>query len=152
MRNQSVQSKTFGRLSASGETAAHAAELGADGRPRRQAFLRSGIVLVSVFCLSYALYWSAHVRMRDFDHASMFATLSADEVFGFGSAAMAACRSTESITWDQLSRSVSAEDDGAVSEGISRGFAAFAELKTQIGEEAACSAAIEAFTAREHAR
>jgi hypothetical protein len=82
----------------------------------------------------------------------MIAALSAEELFGFGSAAKAVCTSTQSITWDQLSRSVSANDDGTVSADISRGFAAFAELKTQLGVEAACSAAIDAISTRRHAR
>ena len=90
--------------------------------------------------------------MRDAHQSAMIGALSAEGLFGFGSAAKAACTSTESITWDQLSRSVSANDDGSVSADISRGFAVFAELKTQLGVEGACSTAIDAISTRKHAR
>lgn len=152
MRKPAQRSKTFGRLSASGETAIHAGMLDSDANVGRATFLRSSVILILTLSLSCAFYWAAYVRISNSELTPKIATLPADEFFGFGSAVIAACRSTEPITWDRLSRSVSAEDDGTVSEGIARGFAAFAELQTQIGEEAACSAAIDAITAREPAR
>lgn len=152
MRKPAMRANSFGRLSASGETATHAVVSNADRWTRRRVYLRSTVVLVLVLSLSYTLYWSAQARMRESRQAVMIAALSAEELFGFGSAAKAACTSTQSITWDELSRSVSADDDGTVSADISRGFSAFAEIQTQLGVASACSAAIDAISRRRHAR
>jgi hypothetical protein len=149
MLKRTAQTKTVGRHSVIAEDSAQASAFPVDRQSPDLPLQRAAVVLIIVFCLLMAIFWSADLRTRETEHVSTIAMLTEEELFGFGSAALAACGSSATLTWDQLSKSVFSPADGTVSPDISRGFAAFAQLSTRLGDEAACEAAREAFSARQ---
>jgi hypothetical protein len=152
MRKRTAQTKTVDRHSVVAEESERAGVFPVDRQTRDLPLPRAGVVLLFGLGLVLAIFWSAEVRPRETEHASTIANLTDDGLFGFGSAALAACGSSATVTFEQLSRSVSSPADGTISPDISRGFAAFAELGTRLGEEAACGVAFDAISARNGAR
>jgi hypothetical protein len=152
MQKRTAQAETVGRRSVTAEKAAQAGAFPIDRQTRDLSPQRAGVLLLVVLGLVLAVFWSAEVRTRQTEHASTIANLSDGGLFGFGSAALAACGSSATVTLEKLSLYVSSPADGTVSPDISRGFAAFAELSTRLGEEAACGVAFDAISVRNGAR